>query len=131
MKNQFLIYFQELRVYQAAFENAMQAFEAAKTFPHHEQPALAAALIQSARQVCIHIAQAWQRRRHIAAFVAGLNRAEAEVASTQVWLEFAVLCSYLDAETGQELHHRYQEVLLGLAHLIENATVWVISTTHA
>jgi four helix bundle protein len=123
---QFIINHRELQVYEVAFDSAMQVFEVTRTFPLEEQDRLTLPLIQSARLVCIHISQAWQRRRYRAAFVARLNQAEAEAAATQVWIEFAVLCSYLNAEQGQELLHDYREVLLRLAHLIRHADAWVL-----
>ena len=126
MENQFIISYRELQVYETAFESAMQVFEITQTFPSEEQELLALPMLQAARLVCIYISQAWQRRRYASAFVARLNQAEAEVATTQVWLEFAVLCSYLDAEVGQELLHNYQEVLLRLSHIIEHADVWIL-----
>jgi four helix bundle protein len=126
MENQFIVSYRELQVYETAFENAMQVFEVTRSFPPEEQELLTLPLLRSARLVCIYVSQAWHRRRYPDAFVARLNQAEAEAATTQVWIEFAVLCSYLDAEVGQELLHTYREVLLRLAHLIENADVWVL-----
>jgi len=49
-------------------------------------------VVKSSRLVCINIAQAWQKRRYQSAFIAKLNQAETEAATTQVWIEFAVLC---------------------------------------
>lgn len=126
MKPSFLVSYRELRVYQAACDRAMQIFDLARTFPPEEHELLTIPLVHASRLVCVHISQAWQRRRYQAAFVAKLNHAEAEAAATQVWIEFAVLCSYLDAEVGQELHHHYQLVLADLARLIEHSTAWVI-----
>lgn len=82
-------------------------------------------MVKSSRLVCINIAQAWQKRRYRSAFIAKLNQAETEAATTQVWIEFAVLCDYLDAETGQELHRSYQEVLADLAQLVKHSAAWV------
>ncbi|MGB3492299.1 MAG: four helix bundle protein [Elainellaceae cyanobacterium] len=121
----FLISYRELKVYQAAFESALQVFELSHTFPDNERILLTQPLIQVTRLLCIDIAQAWHRRRYPNAFVASLNHAEAKAAATQVWLEFAVLCHYLDPETGQELHHHYQEVLSDLNRLIHNSAAWV------
>ncbi|MGF1496968.1 MAG: four helix bundle protein [Elainellaceae cyanobacterium] len=126
MKNtKFLVSYRELRVYQAALDSALQVFELSHRFPAEEQERLARPLVQATRLVCVYIAQAWLRRRYPSAFVARLNHAEAEAAATQVWLELAVLCHYLDAEIGQEVHHQYWEVLSDLDRLIANAAAWV------
>ncbi|MGG6269692.1 four helix bundle protein [Leptolyngbya sp. AN03gr2] len=127
MENPFVISYRELRVYQVAFESAMQVFERSREFPAQEQDQLTMFLIRASRSVCANIAQAWQKRRSQEAFVARLNQAETEAAATQVWIEFAVLCGYLDAETGQELHHEYQQVLGDLARLSEHSAAWVVS----
>lgn len=127
MENPFVISYRELRVYQAAFESAMQVFEQSRAFPIAEQGQLTTMLIRASRLVCVNIAQAWQKRRNQEAFIARLNHAETEAAATQVWIEFAVLCGYLDAEMGQELHHEYQQVLADLARLIEHSAAWVVN----
>lgn len=127
MENPFVISYRELRVYQAAFESAMQVFERSRDFPIAEQEQLTPMLIRASRLVCVNIAQAWQKRRNQQAFIARLNHAETEAAATQVWIEFAVLCGYLEAEMGQELHHEYQQVLADLARLIEHAAAWVVN----
>jgi four helix bundle protein len=83
-------------------------------------------ILRSSRSVCANFAEAWQKRRYKGAFVSKLNEVEAEAAETQTWIEFAVLCGYLDAETGQELYQRYSEILTGLKRFIENADAWII-----
>ncbi|MBN8563475.1 MAG: four helix bundle protein [Leptolyngbya sp. UWPOB_LEPTO1] len=127
MENPFVISYRELRVYQAAFESAMQVFERSREFPIAEQEQLTTMLLRASRSVCVNIAQAWQKRRNQQAFIARLNHAETEAAATQVWIEFAVLCGYLEAEIGQELHHEYQQVLADLARLIEHSAAWVVN----
>ncbi len=127
MENPFVISYRELRVYQAAFESAMQVFERSREFPIAEQEQLTTMLLRASRLVCVNIAQAWQKRRNQEAFIARLNHAETEAAATQVWIEFAVLCGYLEAEMGQELHHEYQQVLADLARLIEHSAAWVVN----
>lgn len=127
MENSFVISYRELRVYQTAFDSAMQVFERSGDFPVEEQEQLTLFMIRAARLVCTNIAQAWHKRRNQEAFIARLSQAETEAAATQVWIEFAVLCGYLDAEVGQELHHEYQQVLADLARLIEHSAAWIVS----
>lgn len=129
MAKQFLVAHQELRVYQAAFEAAMQIFELAQAFPETERTLLTEPMLKASRSLCIYVAKAWQRRRDKGTFVAKLNIAEGEAAATQTWIEFAIVCTYLDAEVGQTLYQRYAEILAGLNRLIENADAWVISET--
>lgn len=124
MNRDFVQKYQELRIYQVAFESAMQIFELVQEFPETERRLLREQMVRSSRSVCANLAEAWQKRRYKGAFVAKLNEVEAEAAETQTWLEFAILCGYLDAEVGQELYGRYTEVLAGAARLIENADAW-------
>jgi four helix bundle protein len=126
MNHQFMINYRELRVYQAALDIAMHVFDMAREFPPEEREHLTLPLIRATRLVCVYVSQAWLRRRYQAGFVAKLNQAEVEAATAQVWLEFAVLCSYLDAQTGQELHHNYQQVLADLSRLIDHSAAWVL-----
>lgn len=125
MNDKFLVSYRELRVYQSALDSALQVFELSHNFPDDEQEDLTNPLVHATRLVCVYIAQAWLRRRYPSAFIARLNHAEAEAAASQVWLELAVLCHYLDAETGQELHHHYWEVLSDLDRLIHHSAAWV------
>ncbi len=124
MENQFIVSYRELRVYQIAFDTAMLVFERSQTFPPEIRTQLTVPMIESSRLVCINIAQAWQKRCYESAFIAKLNQAETIAATTQVWIEFAVLCNYLEAESGQELHHQYQDILADLARLIEHSAAW-------
>lgn len=126
MNQQFIINYRELRVYQAALDAAMQVFELSQELPPEEREHLTIPLIRATRLVCVYISQAWLRRRYQLGFIAKLNQAEIEAATAQVWLELAVLCSHLDAERGQELHHDYQQVLADLSRLIQHSAAWVL-----
>jgi four helix bundle protein len=117
---------QELAVYQLAFENAMWVFELVQGFPEEERRSLSQPLVQASRLVCTKIAESWQKRRYREAFVARLNQAEVAAAEVQTWVEFAVLCSYLEAQTGQELLQQYHQILAGIGRLIDHAEAWEI-----
>jgi len=110
----FITTHQELLVYQTAFEAAMRIFDLAQAFPDDERQLLTEQMLRSSRSVCANLAEAWQKRRYKKAFVAKLNEVEAEAAETQVWLEFAITCGYLDAEAGQEIFHQYRVILVWL-----------------
>src|ERR1043166_2408316 len=101
----------ELEVYKKAFYTAMFIFEASKKFPKEETYSLTDQVRRSSRSVCANLAEAWRKRRYAAAFISKLCDAEAEAAETQVWLEFAVKCAYVDAEVARPLYQMYDEVL--------------------
>ena len=86
----------QLSVYQKSMDAAMKVFELSRAFPKEEMYSLTDQIRRSARSVCANLAEAWRRRRYEAAFLNRLNECEAEAAESQVWLEFAVKCSYLN-----------------------------------
>jgi four helix bundle protein len=113
-------------VYQLAFEAAMRIFEVTKRFPAEERYSLTDQIRRSSRSVCANLAEAWRRRRYVGSFVNRLNDSEAEAAETQTWLEFAVKCDYLDAETGRSLYRAYDHVLGKLVNMICNPSPWLM-----
>ena len=117
----------ELDVYRMAFEAAMRIFELTKGFPKEETYSLTDQIRRSSRSVCANLAEAWRRRRYEAAFVSKLNDAEAEAAETQVWLEFAVKCDYLDPSIARELYTTYDHILGKIVNMILHPGQWVIS----
>ena len=116
----------DLEVYQLAFEVAMEIFEITRSFPREEVYSLTDQIRRSSRSVCANIAEAWRRRRYEGAFVHKLNDAEAEAAETQTWLEFAVKCSYLEAESARPLYKAYDRILGKLVIMIRHPEKWVI-----
>jgi len=117
----------ELDVYRTAFEGAMKIFELSKSFPKEETYSLTDQIRRSSRSVCANLAGAWRRRRYERAFVSRLNDAEAEAAETQVWLEFAVKCNYLDPGIARELYTTYDHILGKVVKMIVHPEQWVIS----
>jgi four helix bundle protein len=101
----------DLDVYQKAFETAMQIFTLSKQFPKEETYSLTDQIRRSSRSVCANLAEAWRKRRYAAAFVAKLSDSENEAAETQVWLEFAVKCDYLERKQATSLYRAYDQIL--------------------
>jgi four helix bundle protein len=118
---------QDLEVYRKAFEAAMQIFEISTSFSKEETYSLTDQIRRSSRSVCANIAEAWRKRRYIAAFISKISDAEGEAAETQTWIEFAVRCGYLDTEKGRELFKEYDEVISMLVAMINNADSWTSS----
>ncbi|MCI0397751.1 MAG: four helix bundle protein [Chloroflexi bacterium] len=116
----------DLEVFQQGFDAAMRIFELSRSFPREETYSLTDQIRRSSRAVCSNIAEAWRKRRYTLAFVSKLNDAEAEAAETQVWLNFAVRCHYLDETTAQEIHTLYNHILGKLVNIINHPEHWVI-----
>jgi four helix bundle protein len=117
----------ELDVYNRAFKAAMQIFELTKKFPKEETYSLTDQIRRSSRSVCSNLAEAWRKRRYEGAFVAKLSDAEAEAAETQVWLQFAVKCQYLDPDGARNLYEIYGGIIRTIIGMINHPETWVIS----
>src|SRR6476660_5208521 len=100
----------DLEVYEKAFDAAMEIFTVSKSFPKEETYSLTDQIRRSSRSVCANLAEAWRKRRYEAAFVAKLSDSESEAAETQVWLQFAVECGYLERDRAATLYSVYDEV---------------------
>src|SRR5580658_1854097 len=110
----------DLDVYRKAFEAAIKIFKLSKEFPKEETYSLTDQIRRSSRSVCANLAEAWRKRRYEAAFISKLSDSEAETAETQVWVEFAVKCGYLDRKSGVVLYQTYDEVLRMLVAMINH-----------
>ena len=116
----------DLEVFQKAFEASMRIFEFSKRFPKEETYSLTDQIRRSSRSVCANLAEAWRKRRYEKAFVLKLSDCEGEAAETQVWLECAVRCEYLDRDAAVPLYQAYDAVLGTLVGMINHADTWVI-----
>jgi four helix bundle protein len=118
----------DLDVYRRAFEAAMAIFELSKLFPVEERYSLTDQIRRTSRSVCSNTAEAWRKRRYQASFISKLSDAEGEAAETQVWLEFAVRCGYMEAAKGRELYRTYNTILRTLVGMINHPDTWILPT---
>lgn len=119
----------DLEVYRRAFEAAMRIFELSKSFPKEETYSLTDQLRRSSRAVCANLAEAWRKRRYEKLFIATLTVAESEAAETQVWLEFATKCGYLEANEARELYRAYHAIIATLMGMINHPETWILADT--
>ncbi|MEO0337814.1 MAG: four helix bundle protein [Bacteroidota bacterium] len=117
---------QDLVVYQRSFESAMQIFEISKSFPKQEMYSLIDQIRRSSRSVAANIAEAFRKRRYPAHFIAKLTDAEMEAAETQVWLEFALKCKYMNLPLVHELNDKYDHIIRQLITMQRQANRWKI-----
>ncbi len=116
----------DLDVYKIAMEMTMEVFKVSKHFPKEETYSLTDQIRRSSRSVCANIAEAWRKRRYELAFASKLCDAEAEAAETQVWLECAVKCGYVERREGARLYADYNRVLGKIVTMIARADQWVL-----
>ena len=118
--------YRELRVYRNAKKGAMDIFELTKGFPPNEKYSMVDQMRRSSRSVCTNIAEGWRKRRYRAAFIAKLSDAESEACETQVWLDFAQSCGYIDDETARKLEDKYEKIMGQIVLMIQKADQWLI-----
>ncbi len=116
----------DLQVYQKAMAATMKIFELSKSFPKEETYSLTDQIRRSSRSVCANLAEAWRKRRYAAMFISKLADAEGEAAETQVWLEVATKCSYLQRDVSTELYKIYSEIIGTLVGMITHPESWII-----
>ena len=114
----------DLDVYRRSVAAAMAIYDASKGFPREEAYSLTDQIRRSSRSVSANVAEAWRKRRYRPAFVAKLSDAEAEAAETQVWIEFAVRCDYLERTRGMHLYRAYDGNLATIVGMISHPDSW-------
>ena len=118
--------YKDLRVFQNGIDAAMKIFHLTKQFPVAEKYSMVDQMRRSSRSVCANLAEAWRKRRYKAAFIAKLSDAESEACETQVWVEFARRCEYLEKRVCDGLDGAYEEIMGQIVRMIVDADKWLI-----
>ena len=114
----------DLDVYNLSFESAMDIFEMSKSFPKEETYSMTDQVRRSSRSVSANLAESFRKRRYSKHFVSKLSDCEAEAAETQVWLDFALACGYIQESVHAKLYQKYDWVLGKLVNMINNPDKW-------
>ena len=88
----------------------MEVFQISKSFPKEEKYALTDQIRRSSRSVCACLAESYRKRNYPAHFISKLSDSDMENSETQVWLDFALACEYLDNSAHERLVREVQEV---------------------
>ena len=112
--------FKDLKAYQKAFSLAMEIFHTSKNFPKEERYSLTSQIRRSSRSVCSNIGEGYRKRLYRAHFLSKISDADTENSETQVWLDFALACDYIDTETKANLNELSPEIGKLLNHMINN-----------
>jgi four helix bundle protein len=116
----------DLRVYQSSFEAGMEVFRISRTFPREEVYSLTDQIRRSSRSVSGNLAEAWRKRRYPKSFVSKLSDVEGEAAETQVWLDYALACDYINEEQHAPLFKKYDSILGMTVTMITNHDKWTL-----
>jgi len=110
----------QTKVYQKAFEQAMDIFELSKSFPKEEKYSLTDQVRRSSRSVCANLAEAYRKKIYPAHFFSKLTDCDAENSETNVWIDFAFACKYIIENDKQRLVVRNEEIGRLLNHIMQN-----------
>jgi four helix bundle protein len=113
--------FRELDVYKLGLQEAKKIFVLTKSFPSEERYSLTDQIRRSSRAVNALLAEAWARRRYVAAFVNKVNEALGEAMEPQAWLDHALACDYITGGRYRELDDAWQHIGAMLNRMIERA----------
>ena len=116
----------DLKVFQLSFEAGLEIFELTKKFPKEETYSLTDQIRRSSRSVSGNIAEAWRKRVYPKSFVAKLSDSEAESAETQVWLDYALACKYIEKPEYDKLYDKYEHIIAMLINMSTNPDQWKI-----
>jgi four helix bundle protein len=79
---------------------------------------------RSSRSVSGNIAEAFRKRKYPKSFIFKLSDAEGEAAETQVWLDYALECGYIDLETHAGLFDKYDHVISMIVNMSLKPENW-------
>ena len=116
----------DLEVFQLSFSSGMEVFEMTKTFPREETYSLTDQIRRSSRSVSGNLAEAFRKRRYPKHFISKLSDSEGEAAETQVWLDYALVCKYINKKLHEELTDKYDHILAMLVNMIRKPENWSV-----
>lgn len=122
--------FQDLLAYKKSIDLAMNIFEISKKFPKEEVYSLTDQVRRSSRSVTANLAETYRKRPYPKYFKSKLTDSDAENAETQVWIEFAYRCNYINENLYQELLNQSEEVGKLINYMILNPNKFGVKSSH-
>lgn len=110
----------DLKVYNLAYELAMDIFEMTRTYPKEEVYSLTDQMRRSSRSVAINIREGFAKRKYEQVFVRQLNDALGSSEETRGWLEFSKDCGYISPERYNIIDPKYDAVNAMLYRLMNH-----------
>lgn len=113
--------FRDLIVYQKAYKLAMDIFVVTRGFPKEEKYSLTDQILRSSRSITSNISESWAKRIYPKHFISKLTDALGEEYETEIWLDYARDCKYINTETHSIFMKGYDEVRKMLISMINNS----------
>jgi len=103
----------DFEIYRFVFETAIEIFEeifeTSGNFPQ-EKKFLTEHIRKHARSVCTNLAEAWHMKKQKASFINKLSDAAQAASKTQLFLEYASKCKYIDHGVFRKLDSKYEDI---------------------
>jgi len=116
----------DLRVFQLSFTTSMDIFTLTKSFPKEEMYSLTDQIRRSSRSVSGNLAECFRKRKYPKHFISKLTDSESEASETQVWLDYAFSCGYIDLDKHKELYDKYDHIISILVKMRHNNSKWTL-----
>ena len=117
--------FEDLNVFQRAYQLSLDVHRRSLDFPKIEQAALADQVRRASKSICANIAEGFGRqRRSKAEYKRFLLMAIGSADEMQVWIKYSLDLGYLEPEVGQLWRNDYKEIAKMLQGLYSS---WDIS----
>lgn len=112
--------YQDLTVFEMAYQLAMEIFWLTKDFPKEETYSLTDQIRRSSRSICSNIVEGWAKRCYENIFKKHLIDSAGECEETKLWLKFSLDCKYIHEEKYDYFMEKYNEVGKMLDGLYKN-----------
>ncbi len=66
----------------------------------------------------------WRKMIYPRSFVSKLNDYEGEAAETQVWLDYALECEYIEKQVHEAMYDKYEHIVAMLVNMQSNPEKW-------
>jgi four helix bundle protein len=119
--------YKDLKLYQLAYQLALDIHEITKGYPKEEKYSLTDQIRKSSRSVPTNLAEAWKKRRYEKAFLSKIVDCAGEAGETEVWLDFSKDFGYISNEQHTDLTERYEEVNRMLYGMIDKPYKFCLS----
>lgn len=120
--------FKKLIAYQKSFDLGMAIFKISKSFPKEETYSLTDQIRRSSRSVSANIAESYRKRRYPKHFISKLSDADGENSETNVWLDYAFACEYLNKDIYEKLLQEGIEIGKLINYMINNPDKFGVTT---
>ncbi len=112
--------FENLLIYQIAFELATDMFNVSESFPDDEKETLVNQLRRSSKAVYLNIAEAYKKKGNKKILLNKLTDSNTENIECRNWLRFATSCRYITSDVYKELMDKSNKIEKLIKKIIDN-----------